>query len=143
MPSRVATYIFGIAGVAIGLLAGLGLVFFQVSLFIARFIVPPEDYMFQSGALIFSTLGSGALASLAALLGVVGLGMMVARPSSWAAAVFFQVAALGMALVLPVMIVGFSGSLVMFLIFPLFPAVLLLTAGIFAIFAEAPQTSNG
>ena len=43
----------------VGLLAGPGLVFFQVSLFIARFIVPPEDYMFQSPGLIFSTLGSG------------------------------------------------------------------------------------
>lgn len=123
-----------------GLLAGLGLVFFQVSLFVARFVVPPEDYLAQSQGLIFSTLGSGALATFSSLLGVVGLGIMVARPSSWAAAVFFQVAALVMALVLPVMIVGFSGSLVTFLIFPLFPAVLLLTAGILAIFAEAPQT---
>ncbi len=99
--------------------------------------------MFQSPALIFSTLGSGALATLSALLGVVGIGVMIAQPSSRAVAVLFLVAALGMALVSPVMIVGFSGSLVTFLVFPLLPAVLLLTAGIFAIFAETPRTPAG
>lgn len=139
---RIAVYIFGISGAAVGLLAGLGLVLFQVSLFIARFIVPPEDYLFQSPGLISSTLGSGTLAALSSLVGVVGLGMIAARPSSQIGPLLLLAAALGMALVLPAMLVGFSGSLVPFLLFPLLPAVLLLAASIFAIFANAPETPN-
>ena len=137
---RVAAYVFGTIGVVVSLVGGSFLLLIQLSQLVGRFVVPPQDFVAQSAGLTFATLGSGVLATAAALTGIVGLGMMAARTRVKTGPILLLVAALGVGLVLPVMLVGYSGSFIPFLVFPLLPAALLLIAAVLAIFAKAPET---